>query len=412
MDVLERAREGEGSRLDFALDFVQTPGDGLGVGRLDDALPGEHGDVGEGAGDVLGGELPVEVDRGVDLLHDFGRAVGESAAPHRVAHQNGRPGWFENDDARISAAPRASSRRQPSARSWAVAALAVLYATLKPPDKLAGADSCPASRALAAKLAPLAEGDAASVVIASDPHKAMPLAFERADGSKTTLADFRGRAVLLNLWATWCVPCRTEMPSLDRLQATKGGADFEVVAVNVDTARLERRDAFLDGIGVKALTRYADPSGDAFETLRRDGKALGLPVSLLIDRDSCEVAAVSGALKWDLPGASAPDRRPERRVKVTPRRRRPSPNSAGYVRARYGRRTLCPRSFPELRHTLARKLIRSLVERIAGVAANPQPVDDVPRRGFVQAAPAGPRSSPASCPTFANRCASRLRPSR
>ena len=86
MDVFERAREGEGPRLDFALDLVETLGDGLRVRRVDHALFGEHGDMGEGAGDVLGGELAVEADRGVDLLHDFGRADGEPAAPHRVAH--------------------------------------------------------------------------------------------------------------------------------------------------------------------------------------------------------------------------------------------------------------------------------------------------------------------------------------
>jgi thiol-disulfide isomerase/thioredoxin len=120
-----------------------------------------------------------------------------------------------------------------------------------------------------------------------------------------TLADFRGRAVLLNLWATWCVPCRAEIPALDRLQAAKGGQDFEVVAVNVDTARLERRAAFLDSVGVKALTRYADPSGDVFETLRRDGKALGLPVTLVIDKDGCEVGAIEGGAKWDSAEAQA-----------------------------------------------------------------------------------------------------------
>ena len=141
--------------------------------------------------------------------------------------------------------------------------------------------------------------------VASDPSLGPPLAFERPDGSKTSLADFRGRALLLNLWATWCVPCRTEMPALDALQAAKGGERFEVVAVNVDTARLERRGDFLDRIGVKALGRYADPSGDLFETLRKDGKALGLPVSLLIDRDGCEVAAAAGAVKWDLSDAQA-----------------------------------------------------------------------------------------------------------
>ena len=133
----------------------------------------------------------------------------------------------------------------------------------------------------------------------STPRLALPLVFEREDGSKATLADFRGRAVLLNLWATWCVPCRAEMPALDRLQAEAGDKGFEVVAVNVDTARLERRGPFLDGIGVKSLARYADPSGDAFETLRQNGKALGLPVTMLIDRDGCEIGVVAGAANWD-----------------------------------------------------------------------------------------------------------------
>ncbi len=186
----------------------------------------------------------------------------------------------------------------------AVVAGAVLYGTLTPPGKDAG--TCPAaSRAVAAKLAPLARGDVAAVTIASEPREALPLAFQREDGSKAALADFRGRAVLLNLWATWCVPCRAEMPALDRLQAEAGGKGFEVVAVNVDTARLERRAAFLDGVGVKALVRYADPSGDAFETLRKDGKALGLPVTMLIDRDGCEIGAAAGAVKWDSADAEA-----------------------------------------------------------------------------------------------------------
>ena len=185
----------------------------------------------------------------------------------------------------------------------ALGAAAVLYGTLAPAGKVAGA--CPASKALAAKLAPLAKGEVAAVSIASEPSEALQLAFERADGSKATLADFRGRAVLLNLWATWCVPCRAEMPALDRLEAQAGGPAFEVVAVNVDTARLERRSAFLDSVGVKALARYADPSGDAFETLRKDGKALGLPVTMLIDKDGCEIGAAAGAVKWDSADAEA-----------------------------------------------------------------------------------------------------------
>jgi thiol-disulfide isomerase/thioredoxin len=186
----------------------------------------------------------------------------------------------------------------------AVVAGAVLYGTVAPAGK--AASDCPADSAkLAARLAPLAKGELAALSVSSEPRHAIQVAFERDGGAKLTVADFKGRPILLNLWATWCVPCRAEMPALDRLQAAKGGPGFEVVAVNVDTTRLEKRVAFLDGVGVKTLTRYADPSGDAFETLRKDGKALGLPVTLVIDKDGCEVAAVEGGAKWDSAEAKA-----------------------------------------------------------------------------------------------------------
>jgi thiol-disulfide isomerase/thioredoxin len=186
----------------------------------------------------------------------------------------------------------------------AVAAGAVLYGTVAPAGKVG--NDCPADSAkLAARLAPLAKGELAALQVASEPRRAEQVTFERDGGAKLTVADFKGRPILLNLWATWCIPCRAEMPALDRLQAAKGGPGFEVVAVNVDTAKLERRAAFLDSAGVKALTRYADPSGDAFETLHKDGKALGLPVTLVIDKDGCEVAAVEGGAKWDSAEAHA-----------------------------------------------------------------------------------------------------------
>jgi thiol-disulfide isomerase/thioredoxin len=186
----------------------------------------------------------------------------------------------------------------------AVAAGAVLYGTVQPAGK--AASDCPADSAkLAARLAPLAKGELAALQVAREPRRAEQFAFERDGGAKLTPADFKGRPILLNLWATWCAPCRAEMPTLDKLQAASGDSGFEVVAVNVDTARLEKRGAFLDSVGVKTLARYADPSGDAFETLRRDGKALGLPVTLIIDRNGCEVAAVEGGAKWDSAEAQA-----------------------------------------------------------------------------------------------------------
>jgi len=166
--------------------------------------------------------------------------------------------------------------------------------------------ACPAaSAAIAARLAPLARGEVAALNVNKAPKPAIPLAFSGPGGQKLTLADFRGRAVLLNLWATWCIPCRAEMPALDRLQAKAGGVGFEVVSVNVDTARLDRPNAFLDQIGVKTLRRYADPSGDAFEALRIAGKTLGLPTSLLIDADGCEMGVLAGPAKWDSDDALA-----------------------------------------------------------------------------------------------------------
>ena len=185
-----------------------------------------------------------------------------------------------------------------------VAAGAVLYGTVAPAGK--AVSDCPADSAkLAARLAPFAKGELAALQLSSEPRRAIQVAFERDGGAKLTVADFKGRPILLNLWATWCIPCRAEMPALDRLQAAQGGPGFEVVAVNVDPARLERRAAFLDSVGVKSLTRYADPSGDAFETLHKDGKALGLPVTLVIDKDGCEVGAVEGGAKWDSAEAKA-----------------------------------------------------------------------------------------------------------
>jgi thiol-disulfide isomerase/thioredoxin len=184
----------------------------------------------------------------------------------------------------------------------ALAAVAVLYGKAPAPGKTEAI--CPASSALRAeRLAPLAHGDIAALVVDQNPRPAARIAFDGPDGAQLTLADFRGRAVLFNLWATWCVPCRAETPALDRLQAKAGDKDFEVVAVDVDTTRLDRPKAFLDGLGVKALTRYADPSGDALEALRAAGKALGLPTSLLIDKEGCELGVVAGAVKWDSPDA-------------------------------------------------------------------------------------------------------------
>jgi thiol-disulfide isomerase/thioredoxin len=175
---------------------------------------------------------------------------------------------------------------------------AVLYGTA-PSGSKDDASLCPAAKAVAARLGPLAHGEVAALNVEKSPKPAVDISFKGADGKKLTLADFKGRNVLLNLWATWCVPCRAEMPALDRLQAKLGGPDFEVVAVNIDTSRLDRPKAFLNDAGVKTLGFYADPTADSFEALRVAGKALGLPTSLLIGPDGCELAVMAGPAQWD-----------------------------------------------------------------------------------------------------------------
>jgi thiol-disulfide isomerase/thioredoxin len=166
------------------------------------------------------------------------------------------------------------------------------------------AGECAASAALAPKLAPLARGDLADLAIDAQPKTLPALGFAQ-EGQPVDLAAFKGRIVLLNFWATWCVPCREEMPALDRLQGLAGDRDFSVAAVNVDTARLERSKAFLQEIGVKNLTFYADSSGKALQSLQQSGKVVGLPTSFLLGRDGCVLGVLAGSAKWDGPDALA-----------------------------------------------------------------------------------------------------------
>lgn len=119
--------------------------------------------------------------------------------------------------------------------------------------------------------------------------------FVDASGSGLTLADFRGRIVLLNIWATWCVPCRREMPALDRLQGNLGSPDFEVVALSIDRKGLPVVRKFFDGLGLEALNVYIDESGKAARGLG----VFGIPTTLLVDRNGKEIGRVVGAAEWD-----------------------------------------------------------------------------------------------------------------
>lgn len=178
-----------------------------------------------------------------------------------------------------------------------LAGAAVLYGINRGGGKET-ASSCSDSAKTAEKIAPLAQGGLAALTIPRTPRAAVDVSFDGPSGEKKTLADFRGKTVLLNLWATWCIPCREEMPALDKLQAKLGGPDFEVVAVSIDTARLEKRKAFLAEAGVEKLAFYSDASADIFQRLKRAGKVTGLPTTLLIDRSGCEIGILAGPADW------------------------------------------------------------------------------------------------------------------
>ena len=143
-------------------------------------------------------------------------------------------------------------------------------------------------------------------VAAAPPHFAMydspkplpELVFTDDTGAARTLAEFKGKVVLLNVWATWCGPCRKEMPTLDRLQAALGGPDFEVVPLSIDRKGMAAINKFYAEIGIQHLSRYVtSAANDAFEKLA----VFGLPATLLIDRQGRELGRLEGPAEWDSP---------------------------------------------------------------------------------------------------------------
>jgi thiol-disulfide isomerase/thioredoxin len=179
----------------------------------------------------------------------------------------------------------------------ALAVLAAIYGIITSLRNPADA-ACAPALARAERIAPLAHGEVAAVQVASTPLAMPPLAFTDAAGQPRSLADWRGRTVLLNLWATWCVPCRKEMPALQALQQKLGGKDFEVVAVNIDTRDPQKPQAWLKDVGVDQLAYYADPSAKVFQDLKLIGKGFGMPTTLLIDPAGCEIATLAGPAEW------------------------------------------------------------------------------------------------------------------
>jgi thiol-disulfide isomerase/thioredoxin len=195
---------------------------------------------------------------------------------------------------------RMATRKRPLALLAAIVglgALAAVYGVVGAARNV-GEPACRSALDLARRMEPLAHGEVAAVKVADEARKLPDLAFRDASGQPKSLADWRGRTILLNLWATWCIPCRREMPALDALQDKLGAPDFEVVAVNIDTRNLDKPKSWLREVGVDHLAYYSDANAKVFQDLKSIGKAIGMPTTLIVDPNGCELASLAGPAEW------------------------------------------------------------------------------------------------------------------
>jgi thiol-disulfide isomerase/thioredoxin len=165
-------------------------------------------------------------------------------------------------------------------------------------ETAAGDPACRTAVETAKRLTPLVRGEVAALTMAAAPLKLPDLAFEDADGRPRKLSDWRGKTVLVNLWATWCVPCRGEMPALEGLQTRLEGPNFEVIAINIDTGDPNKPRNFLRAAHLTRLGYFNDQKAKVFQDLKAIGRALGMPTSVLVDANGCEVATLAGPAQW------------------------------------------------------------------------------------------------------------------
>ena len=185
----------------------------------------------------------------------------------------------------------------------AIAGFAAVYVTLGRPDNVVPPASTTAAQPPAGPQTapagpgsnPLSQGHVAAFVFRKAPETLPDVKFQDAAGADRTLADWRGKVVLLNLWATWCLPCRKEMPSLDRLQKEMGSDKFDVVAISVDRKGAAASKKFLDETQVERLALYVDATARLSSELR----VVGLPATLLLDAQGREIGRLLGGAEWD-----------------------------------------------------------------------------------------------------------------
>ncbi|MDD9908770.1 MAG: TlpA disulfide reductase family protein [Ahrensia sp.] len=164
---------------------------------------------------------------------------------------------------------------------------------------------CPVDETMRAKLYAAAQGQVAAFVPLDRGLSVSELSFNNAQGERIALADWSGRTVLLNLWATWCAPCRAEMPALEALNEEEGGDDFEVVPVSLDLGEADKPKAFYQEIELDGLRFFHDPEMGLLNALKPEGVAFGLPATLLIDERGCVLGSLSGPAAWESEDAKA-----------------------------------------------------------------------------------------------------------
>jgi thiol-disulfide isomerase/thioredoxin len=206
-----------------------------------------------------------------------------------------------NDMPDLTSPKPAAMRRIPLAIGAVVVGAGLAFAALYGFGTLKQASGDPACRGavtLAQRIAPLAHGEVAALTMATAPQRLPDLAFADADGQPKKLSDWRGKTVLVNLWATWCVPCRKEMPALEELQTKLEGPNFAVVAVNIDTRDPDKPRNFLKDANLTRLGYFNDPKAKVFQELKAIGRAVGMPTSVLVDGQGCEIATIAGPAEW------------------------------------------------------------------------------------------------------------------
>ncbi len=179
-----------------------------------------------------------------------------------------------------------------------VIGLGSLYVSSDAARKPGETAACTPARNVSEAVVRAATGEVAAFQAFKTPRELPDLAFKGPSDAPVSLAQFRGKTVLLNLWATWCAPCRKEMPALDAVQAEFGGADFEVVAINIDTRNLDRPRTWLAENNITRLAYYADPEAKVFQDLKRAGQAIGMPTTLLVDAKGCQLGVLHGPAEW------------------------------------------------------------------------------------------------------------------